>query len=236
MNENMQKLLFLFTQYLDKNTERFNFKEKVKFRNDFARWLTNPSSETITDEVFDFLVSQKIVKGEVSREDEFVGYLNSKYSSIKFSKILDVGAGRLCKVSAILAKYGAEMYAIDPKIRLTEQEAQNLGIKQIFKNKFQCDRFASENKGTDISMYDRIIGLEPCDAAEHIIRQCLKYDKPFDILLCGSPHESLIGQNFFTYHDLYKYLSKISAEVEIKKVGGSYYASNDNESQNGLGL
>ena len=143
--------------------------------------------------------------------------------------MLDVGAGRMCKLSTALSKYGLKMHAIDPKIRLYKSELKQRSIQTISTQKFVCDDYARNGKGTDISGYDLILGLEPCDATEHIIRQCLKYDKPFDVLLCASPHDGLNGQKFKTYHDWFEHLNNISSEVNVSKWGNNYYASNTHE-------
>ena len=219
-----EQLFLVALEYLKRNPYRFDNQEKAKFMQGLRNWVDGKNLE-IDDEVYDFLVDVGVYKGK-RREEEFVSYLNQKYGMIKFSKILDVGAGRMCKLSESLAKMGNILYAIDPKIRLSETEAKKLGIRSIKKQNFICDEFAKNGKGTNIQNYDYIFGLEPCDATEHIIRQGLKYDKPFDVLLCGAPHKALDGKTFSNYHEWYEYLNSISKDVEVKKFGSSYFASN----------
>lgn len=219
-----EQLFLVAIEYLKRNPYRFDNQEKAKFMQGLRDWVDGKMSE-IDDEIYDFLVDVGVYKGK-RREEEFVSYLNQKYGVILFRKILDVGSGRMCKLSESLAKMGNTLYAIDPKIRLSEAEAKKLGIRGIKKQNFVCDEFAKNGKGTNIQNYDFIFGLEPCGATEHIIRQSLKYDKPFDVLLCGAPHKSLTGKTFSNYHEWYEYLSTISSGVEVKKVGTSYYASN----------
>ncbi len=233
MDKIMADLIFSAkkNEYLKQNPERFNASEKAKFEQDFAKWLSGEKSHAITDEVYDFLINTGLAKTYQPREQEFVSYLNNKYKNLSFRKILDVGAGRMCKLSVALAKYGCMMHAIDPNIRLSVKEAAALGLKSISTNRFYCDEFSKNGKGTDVAKFTQVVGLEPCDATEHIIRQCLKYDKPFDILLCGTPHRALNGQQFQTYQHWFEYLANISSEVNIQKVGGSYYASNVQENQ-----
>ncbi len=220
----VDQLYVIALNYLEKNPNRFNSQEKAKFMSGLKEWVNGESNE-IDDEVYDFLVDVGIYKG-ATREENFVSYLNKKYGMIRFSKILDVGAGRMCKLSEILAKYGNSLYAIDPNIRLSKDEAKKLGLKSISTQKFMCDEFAKKGKGTPIDNYDYIFGLEPCDATEHIIRQGLKFDKPFDVFLCGAPHKSLNGKTFNSYHEWYDYLASISSEVNISKFGSTYVASN----------
>ena len=111
---------------------------------------------------------------------------------------------------------------MDPKIRLKDNEIKPRKIKQIIKKPFYCDDFS--NKGTDISKFDLIVGLEPCDATEHIIRQGLKYEKPFEVSLCYQAHNGLNGQKFNTPEDWYKHLQQISNEVDILKMEDDYIA------------
>jgi hypothetical protein len=135
----------------------------------------------------------------------------------------------MCKLSAVLSRYGYKMYAIDPNIRLTPKEGGKLKLGSMSKNKFVCDEFSSAQKGTNIQNYDLIVGLEPCDATEHIIRQALKYDKPFEILLCAAEHDALDGTKFKSYLEWYEHLKNISPDVKITKKDNSYFASNVEE-------
>ena len=225
-----EQLFLVALEYLKVNPYRFNSQEKNKFLQDLSNWVDGKSDE-IDDEIYDFLLDMKIYKGN-SREQEFVSYLNQKYGVVKFKRILDVGAGRMCRLSEQLAKQGNFLYAIDSKIRLSQQEAKIKGLKSIKLQNFLCDNFAKGGNGTPISSYDLIVGLEPCDATEHIIRQGLKYDKPFDVSLCGAPHKALNGKNFTTYEDWYEYLGSISNEVKIQRIGSAYYASNQEFPEN----
>ena len=219
------ELFVIAFHYLEMNTERFNSKEKLKFMNGLQEWLAG-KSESMDDEVYDFLIEIGVVKSK-SREENFKSYLNEKYGFLTFKRVLDVGAGRLCKLSEMLAKKCSNVTAMDPKIRLSEIEAAQKRIK-IKKEMFECDKFAkSGSRGTSLKPYDLIVGLEPCDATEHIIRQGLKYDKQFDVLLCAAPHNALNGKIFRNYEEWYKYLESISSEVTIQEYGSSFIATND---------
>ena len=147
------------------------------------------------------------------RTEGFIAYLISKYSKQQTRKILDIGAGRLCPLSTELGKKGFSVTAMDPKIRLNTNELKSRNIKQVIKKPFYCDEFS--NIGTNISNYDLLVGLEPCDATEHIIRQGLKYDKPFEVSLCYQAHQGLDGKIFATPEDWYAYLRTISSHVDI---------------------
>ena len=210
--------------YLQKNSERLDVAEKADFRKNLTKFLGGDF--VLADEVYDFLVYEKLIKAQ-NRHEIFANYLAGKYSKESYKKILDVGAGRLCKLSAKLSSLGYEVYAQDPKIRLTEQEAKNLSIKKISRFKFACDDFSKNNAGTPVGAYDVLVGLEPCDATEHIIRQALKYDKPFDVHLCYAPHAALSGENFKTPEEWYKHLKSISDEIKILQQDSSFIATNN---------
>lgn len=97
------------------------------------------------------------------------------------------------------------------------------------KKHFKSDDFAKSGEGTNIQNFDLIVGLEPCGATEHIIRQALKYDKPFDISLCAAPHKALSGDTFNSYLEWYNHLKNISKEVSIIKNDCGYIATNHEE-------
>lgn len=207
-------LIELAKKYLDENVERFNEQEKKDFMNKLLENIKG-DQKFMYDEVYDFLLHYNLIDG-VSRHQSFVRYLNKNYHPFYTQNVLDVGAGRLCKLSARMNTYGFNMTAMDPNIRILESETRDLNI-HISRNLFLCDEFAKENKGTDISSFDLIVGLEPCLGTEHIVRQGLKYEKPFEVVLCYEAHAALNGQKFKTVDDWFEHLLKISSELEIIK-------------------
>ena len=210
-------------EYLKRNPERFTKAEKDALAGKVQAWLET-DEKWILDEVEDFLVWAGIYKHK-SREDAFKDYIVSKYNVKQYKNVLDVGAGRVCKTSTALGNSGYNVTAIDPSIRLEPKELKERKIKAIYKKPFVCDEYSSGN-GTNIARYDLIVGLEPCEATEHIIRQSLKYDKPFDVTLCYQEHSALDGTKFKTPEEWYEHLAKVSREVSIEKVGSMYHAKN----------
>ena len=206
--------------YLKRNPERFNSTEKNKFLTDLNAYVLK-KDKVIADEVFDFFVSENLVKNE-PRTTTFIRHLISKYNVSSAPKILDVGAGRMCHLSTKLGNRGFKVTAMDPKIRLKDSEIKQRKIQRIIKQQFYCDE---HDKGTDISNFDLLVGLEPCDATEHIIRQSLKYEKPFEISLCYQAHDALNGTKFATPEDWYEYLQQISNEINILSTDNNYIAS-----------
>lgn len=210
--------------YLKKNPERFNADEKEKFKISLIEFL-NTDNNAIADEIYDFLVAEKIVWAN-DRTNEFASYVNGKFSPFRFKRVLDVGAGRICKLSEKLTKKGYSVTSVDPKIRLSKSEAKGMHIQKIEKTFFECDDFAKNGQGYDVSDYDLIVGLEPCEATEHIIRQALKYKKAFAVLLCATNHSALNGKQFKTSKQWYKYLLSISENVDIVNYNGSFILTN----------
>lgn len=215
----------LARQYISENPERLTQSEIKKFYSDLDNFI-NDKEETIADEVYDFLVAKNLIKKQ-SRHNQFAKYIISKYNPLSTQNTLDIGAGRLCHLSKRLARSQFTMTAMDPNIRITEDESKKANI-QIVKKEFYCDDFSPKGLlGTDIKDYDLLIGLEPCDATEHIIRQSLKYDKPFEILLCAAPHKKLTGEMPKNYELWYKYLKSISSEINIDKYDSGFIATNN---------
>lgn len=117
---------------------------------------------------------------------------------------------------------------MDTNIRISNQHLKKAKITTI-KKLFCCDEFSKNGVGTDIAKFNIIVGLEPCDATEHIIRQSLKYNKPFEINLCAAPHKGLNGETFRTYKQWYDYLLKISKEILIIENDCGFIATNNEE-------
>jgi len=225
-NNNRSMLLLTLAQnYLNENIERYNESEKKQFMNELLETLKG-KNDFVYDKVYDFLLFYDLIDG-VSRHKTFARYLNKRYSPATHKTILDVGTGRLCKLSCNLTKRGYNMYAMDPNIRILEHEAKDINI-HISKNLFLCDEFSKDNKGTDIKKFDLIVGLEPCLATEHIIRQGLKYEKPFEVVLCYEAHNALNGKHFKTPEDWFEHLLKISQEIEIIKQDKDFIARHQN--------
>lgn len=210
--------------YLSYNPERFNQAEKERLIKGVNDWLGG-DEKWILDEVEDFLVWAGVYKHK-KREEVFRDYIVSKYSPRLYKNVLDVGAGRVCKSSTMLGEAGYTVTAMDPDIRLQPKEIRDRKIRSIIKRPFVCDQYSRDGKGTDISHMDLVVGLEPCDATEHIIRQSLKYEKPFDVTLCYQEHDALNGRKFRTPEEWYEHLGRISTSIKIDKVGSMYHARN----------
>lgn len=228
MNNDLLKIILKHQAeiWLKENPLMLNSQEKQKFLVGLQEYIEN-KNVAIDDEVYDFLVQRKLIQSE-PREDIFLRYLIKKYGKLENVNILDVGAGRVCSLSRAIANKGANVTAMDTNIRISNQHLKKAKIITI-KKLFCCDEFSKNGVGTDIAKFNIIVGLEPCDATEHIIRQSLKYNKPFEINLCAAPHKGLNGETFRTYKQWYDYLLKISKEILIIENDCGFIATNNEE-------
>lgn len=209
-------LMNTLDQYLRLNQERFNEKEKKALKGQFKSFFIVNTTNAIPDELYDFLVYAELA--DISRAEYFGKYIIQKYPVDEFPNILDVGAGRMCRLSQYLLGKGYSVTAMDPNIRLRAGEVPGL---RIVKKRFVCDEQTRGNRGTDISPFSAVVALEPCEAAEAIIRKC-GGRKPFEVLLCSEAHSALNGRKFSTCDEWYDYLGSINRNVYIEKIPGGH--------------
>lgn len=134
------------------------------------------------------------------RQERFAKYISRRLKNHPNAKLLEVGCGRLGRLSKLLAKEGFLMTGIDPKL-----EVSSTDTIRFYKQKFDC-------KTAILDDYDYVIAQEPCDATEHIIRACLNQNKPFMISLCGSPHKLISGENPKDVYDWFDCLVNIAPD------------------------
>lgn len=200
--------------WLRKNPERLNLEEIQNVRDNLHNYLNCQSP--MCENLVDIMVDLKYLSFP-SRHVQFASYLNKKYKPADVKRVLDVGAGRMCHFSREMAKLGFNIDAFDPEIRLSEREAKryNIALRKAY---FKCDKY-SDGVGTDITDYGLITGIFPCAATEHIIRQSLKYDKPFELILCGCANDGLNGQKFDSSTEWVNYLKSLSSDIVFTRTG-----------------
>jgi len=157
-------------------------------------------SEDVSDQYCDFMLW---CRGLPSRQKEFVNHILKRLSKHPGAKILEVGCGRTAIVSRELSKHGFQMTCIDPKLDFSviKHSTEIKGIRA----KFDYETF-------NISEFDYVIAVEPCDATEHVVRACISANKPFFMSLCGVPHKLLNGKMPKDYKEWHQYLRSISPE------------------------
>ena len=70
---------------------------------------------------------------------------------------------------------------------------------------------------TDISIFDLVIGLHCCEACELVIRNCVKNDKEFAIVLC-EVNRGLENDKIRTRKPYIDYLKGISCKLKMTKL------------------
>lgn len=183
--------------YKKENPNELTEEQFKKIEKEIAKRKKN----IVSDEYFDFMLW---MRGFQSRQDYFSKYVLKRLNKKNAKKVLEVGCGRTYRLSKILQQKGFEMTCIDPKVELSDEKLGIVVKKEMFDYNY------------DLSNYDFVIAQEPCDATEHIVRACIKQNKPFIIALCGVPHKLISGEEFEEVIDWYKYLINISENNEIK--------------------
>ena len=167
--------------------------------------IKQPKSNIISDEYADFKLW---CNGYPSRQQTFKDFLISKLHEKNVSKILEVGCGRTAKLSKLLASEGYNVTCIDPNLEITEGYKNLNGIKDVF-----------DYQTFDLTGFDFVVAQEPCEATEHIVRACVKYNVPFIISLCAVPHPLISGETPNDVYEWYCYLLKISPNnIKIQSI------------------
>lgn len=157
----------------------------------------NGSKGIIADELIDILLW---FNGRPTRVEAFAEYICSKVSV--GSKILEVGCGPKATMARILIKKGMQVTAIDPRLKEP--------TKNLRREYFTLDY--------DVSPYDLVVGLEPCEAIEPLIRVCVNENKPFIAAPCGQPHKRLSGKLDKNCLAWWNYLKNIHPKIELNYI------------------
>lgn len=193
--------------YLEENPDRIGRSEIDHIITDLADHGSD-EKEMQFNETYDYL---QWTRGLPGRQEMFAKYLQDKYLQYKGKKVLDVGCGKIAKV-AVINKDFFKMTAIDPKL---ETERLDKGVE------YQKEHFSQD---TDISQYDFIYGLEPCDVTEDIIKSCLRDKKDFIVALCKFPHMRSDGIMPKNFEEWYEYLKGIDSRLVFEQISIGNYA------------
>jgi SAM-dependent methyltransferase len=187
-----------FKKYLQ-DREADDIEKKI---HDFELVLANKyNKDTVIDEIGDFY---DYLFGRSYRWTAFVRYIQARYCVDKYKNILDIGCGKQAYTSQELVKRGYNVVGIDPKVK----EIEGLRVIKDYFNYLK----------TDVSEYNLLVGLEPCEGVEHIIRSALRNDKEFAVIPCYASHDSIDGRSFKDYQSYHSYLLNISNEIMIDEV------------------
>lgn len=197
MSPTTAELLEKFAEYRRINPLSFTEEQLNRISND----LSHPRQNLVCDEYVEFILW---TKGLLSRQEYFADYVEKLFPSASCPQLLEVGCGRIPRLSRLLAQQGYQMTAMDPELE-DSQFLADPGTVLCIKDCFHW-------KTADLSNYDAVIAQEPCDATEHIIRACTAAQKNYLISLCGTPHKCLNGEFPETVYDWYQYLEEIAGE------------------------
>lgn len=161
------------------------------------REILHPKKGTVSDIRLDF---RFWCQGLPSRQEWFASYLKEEILPAGKLHILEVGSGRYPRLSVLLKAQGHRMTCMDPKA----EPAEDTEI-EVRKEAFDC-------ASIDLAAYDFVVALEPCEAAEHIVRACTRQHVPFVVVLCGVPHELICGGMPEDVYEWYDYLAEIDPE------------------------
>lgn len=188
-------LLEKFEQFKEKNPLEYSEEQLKIVKED----IESHKSNIVSDEYVDFILWSK---GLRSRQEYFAYYIEKILPVDKYRKLLEVGCGRDARLSKLLSEKGYQMTAMDPKIM--NENADSEGV--------YCINDSFIFKETDITKYDAVIAQEPCEATEHIVRECVAECKNFVIVLCGVQHKLMNGEMPENVWEWYNYLENIDRE------------------------
>lgn len=200
-----------------KNRHSEDIDRKVRVLIDY---INGKSTDIVPDEFVDF--SDTILHNP-TRWESFGRYILYNYNPSIYKRVFDIGCGPLMDLSKYLINAGYDITSIDPRLINPD------GVRR------KKDYFIYGK--TDISSFDLLIGLEPCDATEHIMKSAIESHIPFCIALCVALHKAINGQDFKSFEEWYNYLleeSKGEATVikDAKVFTKRYYILKDNYKNN----
>lgn len=194
--------------YLDKFIIRAKFKE---FLNQYAKCYSEDIVSIIQEnfwryqnELTTFDVLMQIYQ-ELGIYEGRASYYNYHLDKIGHlfninSNIADIGAGCFPSFSNMIAhsqlKLGQGTVSVfDPNLVTISPKYKNM---RLYKKEF--------NFQMNVSNYDLLIGLLPCNATEEIIKSAIMNDKDFYISMCGCNHsvEQFYGMTIFGMYSNYQ--------------------------------
>lgn len=172
------------------------------------------NNEDTINQIYCYL---NLIKDDINPYRGFQKFLDKTFNIKHTKSILEVGSGSIPILSHLIEnKYKTKVDIQDPITLFANYNKGN-----IFKEEF--------DENTDISNYDLIIGYNPCEASEAIIRNAIKSKKNFSIALCSCCHlphnykekSSEIWHNYLL--DIAKRLGKDNYKIKIAYFPESYH-------------
>ncbi len=210
-NEELNKLHNFKYKYYD----LYPIHLQKEINNNLLLGFTN--NEDTINQIYCYL---DLVEDDINPYLGFQKFLDKTFNLKHKKNILEVGSGSIPVLAhSIEKKYKTKVDIQDPITLIA-----NYTKGTIFKENF------TEN--TDISNYKLIIGYNPCEASEAIIRNAIKNKKDFSIALCSCCHlpKYYKEQNPEIWHqyllDIAKSLGKDNYKIKISYFPESYHLNN----------
>ena len=214
MDKNMQnKQLKLLNKYRQENPYLL---DETGF-NKIVFDIMAPGTDFVYDEYLDFLLW---CNGKPGRQDNFRNFLTTALfpHCPDCQSIMEIGCGKYARLSASLAYDGFTVTCVDPVLenKSSYNTIKYYSISFDYRDDF-CLQLAASN--------DLVIGQEPCDATEHIIRACEITQTHYFVILCAVPHmrsDNIMPQSVWDWYD---YLQACSPHgiLQKTKIGGIHY-------------
>ena len=203
---NQSKLL----EFIDSKKDLYNEFEFDYVRNTF---LHGRYDEVKRDEgIREVLDETGLLPDEDNIYKYFTDFILSR-CDINNKRIIEVGGGvfgRLSKRLSLKQQNGV-ITIYDPRLDPTMKSDDRLIFK---KEKF--------TRCTDVSDTDLLVGLMPCEGANPLVEQAIKYDKDFILWLCeGGPH----GDIFDYFEDADEWMDSLLyfASSDLEEKGKKLY-------------
>lgn len=187
--------------YLKRNPNLLNREEKQKLKKQFSDFIKKPTYQ-VADPLLEFFIYIGEVK---SAEDDFLNYIKQNYPSDKFHKVLEVATGKVCSLAQQLNKSGYRVTAMDPEIRINQNDQRAKGVK-LLKRKFTSD-FRTDQ-------YDVIVGYNACPVAGALLS---KTNIPTIFTICDGPQSDGvldIGRRVSSKEEFIEELNKRNARIQ----------------------
>lgn len=187
--------------YLKRNPNLLNKKEKEELKKQFSDFIKRPTHQVV-DPLLEFFIHIGEVKSE---ENEFLNYIEQNYPADRFPKVLEVATGKVCSLGQKLSRSGYRVTAIDPEIRINQNDSRAKGVK-LLKRKFTSD-FRTEQ-------YDVIVGYNACPVAGALLS---KKNIPTVFTICDGPQSDGvldIGRRVSSKGDFIEELNKRNARIQ----------------------
>ncbi len=187
------KLQQALNQYLQKYGQYYSKDAKSFIEQEFFHLL---DSDIAPDILMQLYAKFKVLPKEKDIYYRFTDWIDKQYHIDK--NILEIGGGYYPMLAKNISERQVKLQkgtitVYDPLLVTTKLENIKL-YKTPFINK------------TDISSYDLLVGISPCEATRTMIQSAIEYRKEFFIALCGCTHFDFYELSYIygSYEEMYK--------------------------------